>query len=108
MNLADLPTSNVNIIINLMLASITTSLIAHPLSRDVLSNATEEIKQAVSIQRAGLVFVHIASALMNYLISGAKRAKKLLEDKLLLYIKECVDPNFRHRPTSMQRIGKLV
>ena len=104
LNLADIPSSNYNIIVNLMLASIITNIIAQPLARATLDLATREVQMAMSVQRAGFVFVHVAKELMDYLISGKSLAAKRLENKLLLYATEHIDPNFKHRPTSLKRL----
>ena len=108
LNLSDIPSKNYNIIVNLMLASIITNIIAQPIAKATLDMATKEIHMAMSVQRAGFVFVHVANELMNYLISGKSRAAKILENKLLLYATEHIDPNFKHRPTSLQRLMLLA
>ncbi len=108
LNFADIPSSNFNIIINLMLASIITNLIAQPLSRMVLERATKEVQSAISVQRAAFVFVHIASELRNYLISGAARAADILIKKLGLFVTELIDPNFKNRPTTLKTLQLLA
>ena len=105
LNLADVPSSNYNIIVNIVLAAITANLIAQPLARMTLQNAVKEIQASISIQRAGYVFVHVASELMAYLITGLKADILAVEEKLLRYATELIDPNFKHRPTSMRRIA---
>ncbi len=108
LHFADLTSSNFNIIINLMLASIITNLIAQPLSRATLDKAIEEVQRSVSVQRAGFVFVHVAYEMMHYLISGRQKDANILRAKLLLYIEEFIDPNYKNRPTSLQTLGLLL
>lgn len=107
LSMADAPSANYRIIINLMLAAITANLIAQPLARMTLQNASKEVQAAVSVQRAGFVFVHVALELLAYLISGLKAAMHTLKKKLLRYITELVDPNFKHRATSLQRLAVI-
>jgi hypothetical protein len=108
LHFADLTSSNFNIIINIMLASIITNLIAQPLSRSTLDRATEEVQRSISVQRAGFVFAHVAPEMMHYLISGRKKDANILWAKLLLYIEEFIDPNYKNRPTSLQMLGLLL
>lgn len=105
LSLDDAPSANFRIIVNLMLASITANLIAQPLARMTLQNATKEVQAAISVQRAGFVFIHVAAELVTYLLFGVREALNRLKKKLLRYATELVDPNFKHRPTSMRRFA---
>lgn len=108
LSLADAPSSSPQIIINLMLAAIAANLIAQPLARVTLENATDEIKASISVQRAGFVYVHLAGELARYLLSGMRKALNFVKKKLLCFITEFVDPNRNSRPTSMQKAASML
>lgn len=108
LSLADAPSSSPQIIINLMLAAIAANLIAQPLARVALENATDEIKASISVQRAGFVYVHLAGELARYLLSGMRKALNHVKKKLLCFITEFVDPNRNSRPTSMQKAANML
>jgi hypothetical protein len=91
-----------------MLAAIAANLIAQPLSRMTLKNATEEVQASVSVQRAGFVYVHLASELAKYLLSGLRTALNLVKKKLMCFITELVDPNWNSRPSSMQVVVDML
>jgi hypothetical protein len=103
LSLADAPSSSPRIIINIMLAAISANLIAQPLARMTLKNATEEIQESISVQRAGFIYVHLAAELARYLLSGMRKALNLVRKKLLCFITEFIDPNWNSRPTSMKK-----
>ena len=105
LNLADIPSGNYNIIINLMFAAIISNLLAQPLARMTLQNATKEIQASISVQRAGFVFNHVAPELLTYLVTGLRKALNDLKKKLLHYATELIDPNFKNRPTSLRRLA---
>lgn len=107
LSMADVPSSNSRIIINLVLAAITANLIAQPLARMTLQNATKPVQAAISVQRAGFVFVHVARELLTFLVSGLLVAKRALKEKLQSFASEFVDPNYKHRATSLQRLAVL-
>ncbi len=105
--LADAPSSNPNIIVSLVLASIVSNLIAQPIATHALKNAQDDVKLAKSVQRATKVFVHIAKDLAEYLISGKRKAVAKLILKIESLITELVDPNHKRRPTSLKRLALM-
>lgn len=108
LSLADIPSSSPQIIVNLILAAITANLIAQPLARTTLNNATEEIQASISVQRSGFVFVHLAGDLARYLLSGMIESLNAIKKKLLCLITEFVDPNRNSRATSMQMMANML
>ena len=106
--LADTPSANPNIIINLVYASVIANLIAQPLANAGLSKATNDIRLAKSLQRAAMVFVHLSGDLLNFLIHGSKEAANLLCEKITLFLPELIDPNYKRRPTTLKLLEGLT
>ncbi len=78
------------------------NLIAQPIARATLNKAPPQIQAAISMQRAGFIFVHVATELMKYLIDGTKMAINQLIKKLHLYAVDLIDPNCQLCPNSME------
>ena len=107
LSLADTPSSNRRIILNILMASITSYLIAQPLASASLSNAIPEVQAAFSIHRAAKIFVQVASDVREYLISPTEKTFVVLKEKMERFVPELIDPNYRSRATSMRRLAVL-
>jgi hypothetical protein len=107
LSLDDAPSSNRQIILNILLATITAYLIAQPLACASLSRAIPEVQAAFSMQRAAMIFVQVASDVREYLISATEKTLVALQEKMKRFAPELIDPNYRSRATSMRRLAVL-
>jgi hypothetical protein len=105
LNLSDITSTNPNIIQSFIMLTIIATLLAHPIAKVVLKG--ESISKTPSIQRAGMVLVHIGTELRNFIILRSKASVRALIDKLELFSDELYDPNFSKRDSSMARVLKL-
>jgi hypothetical protein len=103
LNIEVVPTNNPNIVMNLML----TSILSYLFSLLIVGAAKEELTgpeaEAITPQRVVKALVHISSEFFNYLIRKASQGYEHLKRKISLFARELFDPNFKHRPTTLQR-----
>ena len=103
-----LTSNNPHIIKNLLLASIAAHLASHPIL-DILIPPLTKMKQlAISVQRTAQITASLACDFINFLVSGSKKQAQIWFHKMLLFVDEIFDPNFRHRETSLARVDRLL
>jgi len=101
LHLADMPSANSTIIINLLLSSIISCLLSNICGRSTLGNATNEIKLSFSLQRAAKVFTYYAEELREWLLKMTDSFFSKLTEKIQKFLRELVDPNYKRRPNAM-------
>jgi hypothetical protein len=107
LNIDAIPTNNPNIVMNLMLTSILSYLFSLLIVEAVKEELTESEAEAITPQRVAKALVHVSSEFFGYLISKTSQGYDRLKSKISLYAREIFDPNFRHRPTTLQRALSL-
>ena len=108
LQLADAPSTNYRIIVNLLLASISASLLAVIFARNTLLQTTPKIQQSLSLQRAALVFKHYANELRLWLVKTRDSTLETLKAKILRFVDELVDPHYKKRANSMKHLVLLL
>lgn len=101
LNLKKIPSGNKHIINNLMLANICAYLISVTVLDISIPELKEEQSLAVSFQRIG----KIVKTLANDFINAILRPKKyitILKNKIKEMSSEAYEPNYNHRPTTLQ------
>lgn len=102
-------TSNTpHIIKNLLLALIAAHLASHTILDILIPQLTKMKQLAISVQRTAKITAALAGDFINFLVIGSKKTAKILFHKILLFVEEIFDPNFRHRETSLARIDRLL
>lgn len=107
--LSDITSANSNIIQVLMLASVLVTILSQPLAFQLamLEYKDDEQFQMPSIQRAGILLVHINTELRDFLLTKGKASMTNLKSILKLFTTELFDPN-RNRDTTLQRVLREV
>jgi len=76
---------------------------------DILIPQLTKMKQlAISVQRTAKITAALACDFINFLVNGSKKQAQILFHKILLFVEEQIDPNFRHRETSLARVNRLL
>ena len=103
--LADVTSTNANIIQTLVLASIVVTIMSQPLAFQLalLRFKDEEHLQMPTIQRAGIVIAQASATIKEFLLTSESSAEAKLISFLKLFTDELFDPN-RNRDSSMQRV----
>lgn len=105
-SLADITTANKKIIQSLMLIGMIVSLVSAVLGTAIAEELPDEKKRAKSLQRAGMILVRISQLLIHYIFENSKETLDALLNKIQLYKHELFDPNYRSRPTSLERVWR--
>lgn len=105
--LADIASANETIIINTMIAALAGAMLSSPIAHSVLARETPQRKRAVTILRAAAVISKVSQDLAKLIIFGGKTRIRNLTQLLESYANELVDPNYKHRPTSLERINSM-
>ena len=102
LRLEDIPSTNHNIIWNLVLSSLIASLITQPLARTLAEEeASLEKKQTISFQRAASLLIHVADEFRTCIIEYTRSALVELKRKLGLFIGDLFDPNYNSRQSTI-------
>lgn len=106
--LADQPSANENIIRSLTLVSLITQLIGFTLGKKIVSVMEPERQTAFSFQRSAMLLNHIGQNFFHFLMNNHYRFLAQLIRQIKALALECIDPNYKHRETSLQRITRMV
>ncbi len=106
--LADIPTSNPNIILTLVYSALIANMMAHPIANILAMEYKKNKQMTPSFQRAGMLLATAAQQFIEYLILGTPNALVDLKDALVQQKKELFDPNFRKRKSSLAKILTMV
>lgn len=100
----EITSANRNIILNLTLTGMCSSMISGAISISVLNNESEEIQSANSVQRAASIFVRIGAKLFHFISGKIRGSKEKLMETIDLFKNEFFDPNYNKRVGSLKRV----
>jgi hypothetical protein len=103
-HLDEITSTDRHIIFNLALAGMCTGLLAGAISVAVVNEASKEKQAAFSLQRAASFLLRIARELCNHILSSIRSGKKKLMDMITLFKDELIDPNYKNRISSLNRV----
>lgn len=106
--LADLPTSNPNIILTLVYSALIANMMAHPIANILAMEYKMNKQMTPSFQRAGMLLANAAQQFIEYLLLGTSGALENLKSALVQQKNELFDPNFRKRNSSLAIILAMV
>jgi len=96
---------------SLVLASIIVTTIIHPFALKIANlqyKSDEYDGQLPSLQRVGIMIVHLSTEFRNALLTGTKEEVfDNLSKKIMLFLDELFDPNKR-RKTSVQHVLRMT
>ena len=108
LNANELTSNDGNIIESLLLSS----LVAHLASHTILEVGGETLerdqKLAASFQRIAQVTVQLADDFVKFLLNSSRKYFDHLVQKIKLFANEILDPNYKHRETSLARVHRLL
>jgi len=111
LRIADISSANANIVMSLVLASIIVTTIIHPFALKIANlqyKSDEYDGQLPSLQRVGIMIVHLSTEFRNALLTGTKEEVfDNLSKKIMLFLDELFDPNKR-RKTSVQHVLRMT
>lgn len=109
MRLADISSADPNIIQSLVLASVAVTILTHPLALCLASHNKSKEKniRIPSLQRAGLIIIHLAVELRLFFMKKTKQSLEDLKHKLKIFSDELFDPNIS-RESSIQRVYRMA
>lgn len=108
LRLADMPSGNPQIIRNLLLLTVVATLIAQPMARIMVDGLSFTKQGAMSVQRAAMVLVGVADEFRTYVLKGGQAAINALLKKLELFAPELIEPNYKNRETSFNRVANII
>jgi hypothetical protein len=106
--LADQPSANENIIRSLILLSLISQLIGFALGKKVVSVMAPEKQTAFSFQRAAMLLTHVGQTFFCFIMNRGTRFLDQLMRQIQALGLELIDPNHRHRETSLQRLTRVI
>ena len=106
--LADIPSSNPNIILTLVYSALIANMMAHPIANILAMENKLDKQMTPSFQRAGMVLANTAQQFINYLILKTSDALEILKTTLMQQKKELFDPNFKKRHSSLAKLLAMV
>ena len=107
-NLDQIQSNNFNIIESLVLVTIVANLFSSALLQSGQKILCDEKKWAVSFQRASQIMVDLSRDFIYFLTSHVENAFSLLMKKITVFANELFDPNYRRRPTTLQKAHQLA
>ncbi|MDP2812590.1 MAG: IS4 family transposase [bacterium] len=108
LNANEIPSTCKNIIESLLLASLVAQLTSYSILSISAKHIEEEKMLAMSFQRAAKITVALASDFIKFLIKKNAKNFNYLLKRIEMFANEIFDPNFRHRPTSLQNLEKIL
>ena len=94
-----------NIIINLQIFSLVAHMIAHPMIKSLVGKTMQKKEQcAATIQRGAIILTQISKELRDFLLANDASYFDALMKKMQLFANELIDPNYKRRPTGLQRL----
>jgi hypothetical protein len=108
LNANQIPSNEPAIIESLLLASIAAHLAAQTILGIAVEQLDEAQQRAVSFQRLAYVAVQLGSHFIAFLLHASQRNLRRLLTKILLFAQELIDPNYKHRETSLARIYRIL
>lgn len=107
LHLDEITTSNIRMIESLILATLIACLTSGLLSGAALQELPEEMRLAKSFQRSAMLLSHVGAVLVESICNGIKATTRQVIARIRLFILELVDPNYKNRDTSVQKLWKL-
>lgn len=108
LNMDRLTSNNPFIIKNLVLASLAAQLASHTLLSTGMSRLNEKQQCAISFQRIYKILSILAQEFTQYLLQGTQQSLHLLSKRILLFIDEIFDPNYRKRNSSLGAVASEI
>lgn len=94
-----------NIIINLQIFSLVAHMITHPMMKSLIGNTMKKKEQcAATIQRGAIILLQMSKELRDFLLGNDGTHFEALRRKMELFADELIDPNYKKRPTGLQRL----
>lgn len=108
--LGDISSANPAIIKNLVLVVLVATLVTFPLTKDFACEEEVESRKmgAITVQRMCMFGLHIAREMRGFLLMRSKKFLNILRNKMVLFLQEIFEPNYKKRETSQQRVLSLV
>jgi hypothetical protein len=103
-HLDEITSADRSIILNLTLAGMCAGLLAGALSVAVVNDETQEKQAAFSLQRAASFLLRIARELYVHIMAPIRSGKTKLMDMISLFKSELIDPNYKNRISSLNRV----
>jgi hypothetical protein len=103
-HLDEITSADQNVILNLALAGMCAGLLAGAISVSVVNEASKEKQASFSLQRAASFLLRIARELCNHILSPIRSGKEKLMDMIDLFKDELIDPNYKNRVSSLNRV----
>ena len=108
LHLADIPSANYQIVMNLIQSSIAACLLNKICAKTALMNANDQVQQSFSLQRAATIVKYYCGLLRTWLTSSNRFNLEQLSEKIQKFIRELAHPNYRKRRSSMNALAVLV
>lgn len=106
LNANQITSNEENIIENLLLAHMVAHLISHSIQNIGIDEMDKQKKMAFSYQRVAKIAVVLADDFVRFLTTTSVKYLNILLGKIILLSNDLFDPNYKHRPTSVQRLSK--
>lgn len=103
-HLDEITSADQNIVFNLALAGMCAGLLAGALSVVVVNEAPKEKQVSFSLQRAASFLLRIARELYNHIMTPLRSGKTKLMEMMALFKDELIDPNYKNRTSSLNRV----
>jgi putative transposase len=108
LNANQIPSNHSNIIESLLLASIAAHLVSTTILQIGSTHLKKEQQLAISFQRISKVAVVLAHDFVMFFIHASKRYLQQLIQKIILFADEIIDPNYKHRETSLMLLNRML